>query len=56
MIKKTVPMGTIGHLPTLGITADLPNTQKQTQKERQNGETKKHVLNERTEKNLKKKS
>ena len=45
MIKETQPLGPTGHLlhkatlPKLGVIADLPNTQKQTQRGSKNGET-----------------
>ena len=35
---------------SLGVMADLPNTQRQTQKGKQNGQTKKSAPNERTRK------
>lgn len=59
VVKKTPPLNLTGHLlrkttlPTLGDTADLCNTQKQTQEVSQNEETKKHNTNKRTEKELK---
>ena len=54
-------MGLTGHLlhkitlRSLGNVAALPNTKKQTQGSSQNEETKKHVPNEKTEKNYRKK-
>ena len=43
-------------LPSPRDAAALPNTQKQTQGGYQNEETKKHVPNERTEQNLRKRT
>lgn len=54
--SDTVPLGPTGllqskvTLPSLGVIANWPNTQKQTQRGSQNWETKKHATNERTEK------
>ena len=54
VIEETAPLGPLGQLlhkatlPRLGVIADLPNTQKQTQKDSQIGETKKHTSDERT--------
>ena len=50
MIRETASLDPTGQLlykatlPKLGVIANLPNTQKQTQ----NGETKKHAPNKRT--------
>lgn len=52
--KETAPLGTMRHLlcratqPRLGGLADLPNLQKQTQRDSQNKETKNYVPNEGT--------
>ena len=60
VIKETMPLcpeGRLLHkatLPRLGDIADLTNTKKIAQKDRQNGETKKHALNETTIKNIEK--
>lgn len=62
MIKKTVPLGSTGHLllkvtlPRWGDIADIPSTQKETQKSSQNRETNKHVPNKKTEKISRKKT
>ena len=54
VIKETLSLGSTGHLlhkailPRLGDIEELPNTQKQTQRGSQNGETRKHAPNERT--------
>ena len=53
VIREIAPLSLTGHLLCmaiilrLGDIADPPNTQKQTQRGRQNGETKKYAPNER---------
>ena len=54
VMKETVPLDPKehllhkAHLPRLGVTVDLPNIWKQTQRGSQHGETKKQAPNERT--------
>ena len=43
-------------LPRLGDSEDLPTTQKQTHRGSQNEETKKHIPNERTRENSRKRT
>lgn len=56
VIWKIVPLDPIRHLhhkaiiTSLGVITDLSNTQRQTQKCRQNEETNKYATNERTNK------